>query len=192
MDLLSCQPPLLFDTVEKVCDFIDELQCGTSCVDRPDGRYPHPHDCSLYIICRSGVTNLVKCPPPLLFDGEELACTYPENVNCSIIIWFNIIIYVKNCQHLSLSLSLLSSNLIFRFLKLEWIKYVFFCIPNIRALLSSILYIQRPGSMVKWLEALDSGQSKSLFTKRSRVETGWWLEFLVNRRHRTGWMSAWG
>lgn len=84
MTVFRCPPPLLFDPVTKGCDFPDQVQCGTSCQDKPDGTYPHPHDCALFVICRSEVPNIFKCPPPLLFDPVGLHCDFPEVVSCPI------------------------------------------------------------------------------------------------------------
>ncbi|XP_035710045.1 uncharacterized protein LOC118436330 [Folsomia candida] len=81
--VFSCPPPLLFDPVKKACDFPDVVDCDLTCVGKPDASYPHPHDCSLYIMCRSEVLNVFRCPPPLLFHPELLTCAFPEEVTCS-------------------------------------------------------------------------------------------------------------
>lgn len=84
MTIFSCSAPKLFDPILRICNFPEEVDCQTSCIERPDGTYPHPHDCSLYILCRAGSSFLDKCPYPLLFDPVELYCNFPEDVVCSI------------------------------------------------------------------------------------------------------------
>lgn len=53
------------------------------CADKLPGLYPHPVDCSMYIICGVGGGTIVqKCPQPLLYDGGIKACNFPEDVEC--------------------------------------------------------------------------------------------------------------
>ncbi|XP_035715061.1 uncharacterized protein LOC118438629 [Folsomia candida] len=82
LTIFQCPTPLLFDPIQKSCQPPEEVECRTSCIDRPNGEYPHPHDCSLFIICRDGDANLYKCPPPLLFDPILSACNFPDDVDC--------------------------------------------------------------------------------------------------------------
>src|SRR5689334_21516993 len=81
LDHFTCSPPLLFDPVSGFCDLPEFVDCETSCTGKPDGAYPHPHDCSLYILCHFEVLTLVKCPPPLLWDPVLVVCNYPDAVD---------------------------------------------------------------------------------------------------------------
>ena len=84
LDIFECPPPNLFNPVFGNCDIPEAVDCGISCVDRPDGHFPHPHDCSLYLVCHSEAATIIKCPYPLLFDPVLLVCNYPDAVNCEI------------------------------------------------------------------------------------------------------------
>jgi hypothetical protein len=55
-----------------------------NCSHRPDGFYPHPESCDLYISCRLGNNEVHTCPTGLLFDPVGRQCTVPENVNCEL------------------------------------------------------------------------------------------------------------
>ncbi len=80
----NCASPLLFHPVKRRCDFPEDVDCGLSCINRPNGNYPHPHDCSGFIICRSEVTHVFKCPLPLLFNPPTSNCRFPEEVECFV------------------------------------------------------------------------------------------------------------
>lgn len=71
LTIFDCPFDLLFDPLDLICKFPEEVECET-CIGRPDGTYPHPHDCALYILCRSGLLNIFRWPP-LLF---ELHCDF--------------------------------------------------------------------------------------------------------------------
>jgi len=78
----QCPPPLLFDPVIGNCNFPAFIDCDLSCDGKLDGLYPHPHDCSLYIICNAGEPHVYWCPSPLLFNREIRRCDVPQNVEC--------------------------------------------------------------------------------------------------------------
>ena len=52
------------------------------CFGRPDGMYGNPFDCNKFYQCVGGNSFEVACPPGLYFNGDELYCDWPENVNC--------------------------------------------------------------------------------------------------------------
>jgi len=84
MTVFACPPPLLFDPDLATCNAPGLVDCGLTCTDKPDGPHPHPHDCSLFIVCFAGELDIYKCPDPLLFDPVVKTCRHPEFVDCSV------------------------------------------------------------------------------------------------------------
>src|SRR5689334_6486623 len=82
LNVYECPQSSLFNPISRICDVADAVNCETSCANRADGYYPHPHDCALYLICRSEVGTIFKCPTPLLFDPKRSVCYLPDAVNC--------------------------------------------------------------------------------------------------------------
>lgn len=76
--IFQCPPPLLFNPVTKACSSPNTV----TCVSKPDGNYPHPHDCSLFLVCYDEIMEIYKCPPPLLFDPINRNCNLPQLVDC--------------------------------------------------------------------------------------------------------------
>jgi len=81
-DVYQCQDGFLYNPAIGVCDDAAQVECEFDCSGRPDGTYAHPRDCGSYVICRSEVTSMIPCPPPLLFDKTLLVCNFPELVQC--------------------------------------------------------------------------------------------------------------
>lgn len=84
LTVFNCSPLKRFDPLRLLCVLPEELEHGTSCINRSDGTYPHSNDCSLYVLCRSGSSYPDKCPHPLLFDSVELHCAFPDAVSCHL------------------------------------------------------------------------------------------------------------
>jgi hypothetical protein len=79
----SCPPDDLFDPIQQTCNIPEVVICFFSCIGR-EGLYPHPGNCSKYIVCREGSPGMEvhDCPEPLHFDPTLLRCNLPELVNC--------------------------------------------------------------------------------------------------------------
>jgi len=50
------------------------------CTDKADGAYPHPNDCTMYIICEANQVSIYKCPEGYFFDRITLTCR--EDATC--------------------------------------------------------------------------------------------------------------
>jgi len=81
-EVYDCPEPLLFDPVEGRCDYPDNVMCDLTCIGKPDGQYPHPNDCALFVICKDENLEVFQCPSPLLFNPETSRCEFPESVQC--------------------------------------------------------------------------------------------------------------
>jgi len=54
---------------------VDECDTYESfCLDKADGTYPHPVDCTMYIICAVFQTSIHKCPEGTSFDPVTSTC----------------------------------------------------------------------------------------------------------------------
>jgi len=82
MSHYQCPSPLLFDPTIGGCNLPSLVDCDMSCEGKLDGLYPHPQDCSLYIICNDWELYVSRCPAPLLFNRVERRCDFPQNVEC--------------------------------------------------------------------------------------------------------------
>jgi hypothetical protein len=80
----SCPSPLAFDPIQQTCNIPEEVVCFFTCEGRA-GLHPHPKDCSKFIVCREGQSQMdvYDCPEPLLFDPVLLKCNIPHLVECS-------------------------------------------------------------------------------------------------------------
>jgi hypothetical protein len=82
IEYYECSYPMLFDPVIGTCNDPQLVTCEISCTGKPNGVYPHPNDCSLFVVCVDGYSRLSNCPDPLLFNPEAGKCDFPENVAC--------------------------------------------------------------------------------------------------------------
>jgi hypothetical protein len=46
--------------------------------------FPHPTDCTLYIICFHGELHVMPCAPTLHFSRTQLMCMLPIDAECDI------------------------------------------------------------------------------------------------------------
>jgi hypothetical protein len=46
--------------------------------------FPHPTNCTLYLICFHGVTHEMSCAPGLHFSRLELKCMLPIDAECDL------------------------------------------------------------------------------------------------------------
>jgi hypothetical protein len=83
----TCPPSQLFDPIQQTCNFPEEVVCFFTCEGR-EGLFPQPSDCSKYISCRGGTSEIevVYCPEPLLFDPVLLKCNLSQLVNCTSVL----------------------------------------------------------------------------------------------------------
>jgi hypothetical protein len=79
----KCSSTDLFDPILQTCNIPELVVCFFSCEGRA-GLHPHPSDCSKYIVCREGNSEIEvhDCPETLLFDPILLRCNLPQLVNC--------------------------------------------------------------------------------------------------------------
>ena len=52
------------------------------CDNKPDGVYPHPDNCRMFIECIGGYGLEESCPTGLLFNPDTIVCDDPRNVDC--------------------------------------------------------------------------------------------------------------
>jgi hypothetical protein len=81
--VFTCPEPLLFDPLERKCNFPDLTDCTLTCEGK-EGFFPHPNNCSLFIGCHGGSPDIVvyECPEPFLFDPVTVECGWPDLVQC--------------------------------------------------------------------------------------------------------------
>ena len=52
------------------------------CLDRPNGSYADPYDCSSFYTCANGETVKQSCPRALRYNYSTGECDWPSNVKC--------------------------------------------------------------------------------------------------------------
>ena len=65
-------------------DGIDENAIVEPYCVAPNGLFPHPTNCGLFILCGYGRGCIMECPHTLHFSPELRICTWPEEAQCSI------------------------------------------------------------------------------------------------------------
>ena len=98
----SCPDGLLFNPDILVCDWPQNVECGSSDDNNTggdngtdggndggddgscaDGVHADPSDCTSYYQCANGIQFPNQyCPDGLLFNPDYLVCDWPENVSC--------------------------------------------------------------------------------------------------------------
>ncbi|XP_075162252.1 tequila isoform X2 [Haematobia irritans] len=53
------------------------------CPQNANGRYPHPYDCTKFVMCTNGVAHVQSCGPGTAWDKVMEVCDFKEKVNCS-------------------------------------------------------------------------------------------------------------
>ncbi|KAM7357570.1 uncharacterized protein ACRADG_002858 isoform 3-T3 [Cochliomyia hominivorax] len=56
---------------------------GVSCPPGVSGRYPHPYDCSKFLMCANGETTVQECAPGTAWNKAMEVCDFKEKVDCS-------------------------------------------------------------------------------------------------------------
>jgi len=99
-----CEADYLFDIVHAWCTYPTDVECGSrpspsttsttkrttttdcghffDCRGKPDGFYGDPYNCRKYWHCFGTVGEHLMCGPGLYYEVDDVACDYPENVDC--------------------------------------------------------------------------------------------------------------
>lgn len=48
-----------------------------------NGRYPHPYDCTKFVICSNGVAHIQSCGPGTAWNKAMEVCDYKDKVDCA-------------------------------------------------------------------------------------------------------------
>lgn len=64
--------------VPPVSHSFEDPKCDPNMV----GLQPHPTDCSKFLNCANGITNIQNCGPGTVFNPASKVCDFPYNVNC--------------------------------------------------------------------------------------------------------------
>jgi chitinase len=54
---------------------------GLSCVGSPDGLYPYPGNCTMYIQCSNEIAHDMPCPQGTYWDTIKLKCNWPSDLS---------------------------------------------------------------------------------------------------------------
>ncbi|XP_034482932.1 mucin-5AC isoform X2 [Drosophila innubila] len=92
-EVAQCEPlplPSTTTTIVPTTTTPDDGQCSAPplgieddfCWSLGNGFYVYPYDCSAYLSCRNGCTNLAYCIPGKLFNPLLHICDTPNSVNC--------------------------------------------------------------------------------------------------------------
>lgn len=77
----NCPTELYFNAAEQLCDVQDRVDCSR-CSPFGVQQIPHPHDCSKYYLCVSGIRTMRICGSGLLFDPRIGDCNLERFVDC--------------------------------------------------------------------------------------------------------------
>lgn len=55
-----------------------------SCVNKPNGNYRNPENCSKFFMCSNHLTYSMNCVTGLHYDAEFDQCVWPYQANCRI------------------------------------------------------------------------------------------------------------
>jgi len=88
----TCDPGMLFDRWDGVCDWAEFVDCDDDPVDLPDDECPPPGSsevrflpseyCDEFYICINGQPILLFCRPGQHWNMEREFCDYPANAGC--------------------------------------------------------------------------------------------------------------
>lgn len=77
--VLTCAKNLVYDPETSSCIFPrNELICPDilPCLQKNNGYFPHPFNCSLYIQCQSGREVIQECSRGLVWDPSVNSCVF--------------------------------------------------------------------------------------------------------------------
>lgn len=81
---LTCAMNLVYDPDAKTCIYPkNDLICPDilPCLQKSNGYFAHPFNCSLYIQCESGREKIQTCSPGLIWVPSVNSCMYPTDSN---------------------------------------------------------------------------------------------------------------
>lgn len=81
---LTCATNLVYDPDAKTCIYPkNDLICPDilPCLQKSNGYFAHPFNCSLYIQCESGREKIQTCSPGLIWVPSVNSCMYPSETN---------------------------------------------------------------------------------------------------------------
>ncbi|KAK3095750.1 hypothetical protein FSP39_018568 [Pinctada imbricata] len=87
---LACATNLVYDPDTKSCIYPrNDLICPDilPCLQKNNGYFPHPFNCSLYIQCESGREKTQQCAPGLIWDARVNSCVLGsiDSSNCQVL-----------------------------------------------------------------------------------------------------------
>ncbi|XP_067010182.2 uncharacterized protein [Anabrus simplex] len=77
----SCPSHLHFNFLLHTCDLPSKARCNMEC-EKPNGFFPVPGVCSLYLMCLGGTPYLRKCPDDLEFNAATGQCAVVPKDHC--------------------------------------------------------------------------------------------------------------
>lgn len=77
----NCPADLYFNAAQQICDVQDRVDC-IQCSPFGVQQLPHPHDCSKYYLCVSGIRTMRICGSGLSFDPRIGDCNLERLVDC--------------------------------------------------------------------------------------------------------------
>lgn len=77
----TCPADLYFNAAQQLCDVQDRVDC-IQCSPFGVQQIPHPHDCSKYYLCVSGIRTMRVCGSGLSFDPRLGDCNLQRFVDC--------------------------------------------------------------------------------------------------------------
>ncbi|XP_061402940.1 uncharacterized protein LOC133338851 [Musca vetustissima] len=64
--------------------YVNTQTQGQSCPSpNANGRYPHPYDCTKFVMCSNGVAHIQSCGPGTAWNRAMEVCDFMDKVNCS-------------------------------------------------------------------------------------------------------------
>lgn len=149
---LTCATNLVYDPDAKTCIYPkNDLICPDilPCLQKSNGYFAHPFNCSLYIQCESGREMIQTCSPGLIWVPSVNSCMYPSETNsckdevvtwhissCSGIISYyciNIIIIITHnslCYYRDCCALLIRNSYVLLLFNVFLIENVVYSIPN--------------------------------------------------------------
>ncbi|GJQ81027.1 hypothetical protein Trydic_g21839 [Trypoxylus dichotomus] len=95
-EVLTCIESLHFDPNRGYCNFPEEANCTEeypseeddgnliACPESGQSFHPHPRNCSLFIECNHGNSEVLACIDGLHFDPTRGYCNFPDEANCKM------------------------------------------------------------------------------------------------------------
>lgn len=78
----NCPTGFYFNAAEQLCDHEESVDC-TQCSPFGVQQIPHPHNCSMYYLCVTGIRTMRICGSGLRFDPRIGDCNLERFVECT-------------------------------------------------------------------------------------------------------------